>query len=114
MAVVTGERPSRTGPVPGPRSELNQLRGPEGRSDGVGIAGTPEDVHGGIGELDHVRVAVLDCPREDLPCRLLAGPLAWRLWQLSPRRGLSGSVDGGQRAARGPGRRQARPPQPVI
>jgi hypothetical protein len=59
--------------MPGPPSGLNELRCPERCGDGIGIAGAREDIHGGVGELDDVRVAVLDRPREDLPYCLLAG-----------------------------------------
>ena len=45
-------------------SGLNQFRCAERCGDGVGISGTREDIHGGVGELDHVRVAVLDRGRK--------------------------------------------------
>src|ERR1022692_271754 len=56
-----------------PWSGLDQLRRTERCGDGVGIAGACIDIYGGVGELDHVRVRVLDRPREDLPSCLLAG-----------------------------------------
>jgi hypothetical protein len=76
------------------RSGLDQLCRAEGCGDGIRIAGAGEDLDGGVGELDHVRVSVPDRPDEGVPGRLLAGmPAARRFRQLSPPGGLSRSVD---------------------
>src|ERR1039457_4858049 len=67
------ERPAGAGTILHRPSGLNQLGRAEGRGDGVRVAGAGEDLDGGVGELDDVRVSVLDRPREGVPGRLLAG-----------------------------------------
>ena len=50
--------------MPAPPSGLDQLRRAERCGDGVGIAGARKDIYGGVGELDHIRVPVLDVPED--------------------------------------------------
>jgi hypothetical protein len=54
-------------------SALDQLCRAEGCRYGVLVAGAGEDLHGSIGEFDHVRVSVPDRLSEDSPGCLLEG-----------------------------------------
>ena len=75
-------------------SAVDEHDGPGGGGEGVRMAGTRVHVGRGVGELDHVLVAVLDRPREYFLGRLRPGR---RFRQAGPVAGAPGT--GCQRAA---------------
>ncbi len=65
-----------------PGSALDQVGRAERRGEGVGVAGARVRVSRGVGELDHVLIAVVDGTGEGALGRLRAG---WRARQVGAR-----------------------------
>jgi hypothetical protein len=64
--LATTARALRPAPLPRRRSALDQVGGADRGGEGAGVAGAREHVGRGVGEFDHVFVAVLDRPGERL------------------------------------------------
>src|SRR5215472_19044819 len=82
-------------------SAADQPGGADGGGESVAVAGARVHVGRGVGEFDHVLVAVLDGPGKRLLGRLRPGG---RARQLLARGRCGGRVDSGQRSGRGPRR----------
>src|SRR6516165_2433966 len=92
-------------------SAVDQVGGADGGGEDARVAGARVHVGCGVGELDHVLVAMLDGPGERLLRRLWP---ARRVWQRGRVGGGGGGVDGGQRCGGGPGRGRAWRPQLLV